>query len=345
MSSRTRSFVARWYGYFARMTGRATPFGLFAGCSVGRMGSVSRLRTLPLAQWRSFTTLDVGFLYAVTELLKHAEAADPGLCVRTNPTIYRAGGRLRYVEVRTEPGTLLRSYRLSAITATDPIDAILQLATGGATLGQLAAQVENFATGISGDEARAFIDDLLESQLLLGGIELGVTGVEPLADVIARLGSLRAPAAGHVRDVLAGTKLALHGLDSSGLGHAPSPYQDLLPALQTINPDFDPGRCFQANLYKPAPEATLNQQMTAAIADAVRLLHRITPYSGLEPLNRFRETFADRYGARETPLLEALDEDFGIGYDCDELSSAEFRVAARSCNGGRRGDSCLDWAR
>jgi len=48
--------------YFARMTGRATPFGLFAGCSLGRVGSLARLRMAPLDRYQPFTTLDVGLL-------------------------------------------------------------------------------------------------------------------------------------------------------------------------------------------------------------------------------------------------------------------------------------------
>ena len=58
--------------YFARMTGRTTPFGLFAGCSLGRVGPPSALRIEATKQYRCFTTLDVGHLLGMTEPVRVA---------------------------------------------------------------------------------------------------------------------------------------------------------------------------------------------------------------------------------------------------------------------------------
>lgn len=157
--------------YFARMTGRATPFGLFAGCSLGRLGKSSTLHTVSIDQYRTFTTLDVGFLHGVAERLKDAAEADLGLCLRTNPTIYRAGRRIRYIEIKTEPGTLARSYHLCAITPTDAIDAVLDRAAEGATVDDLAETVRRLGHEASRNKARAFIVDLLHCHVLVGGIE------------------------------------------------------------------------------------------------------------------------------------------------------------------------------
>jgi len=61
--------------YVLRMTARATPFGLFAGCSVGRLGGPTRLALPPRAAYRRHTRLDMDYLFALTEDL----GRDPAL--------------------------------------------------------------------------------------------------------------------------------------------------------------------------------------------------------------------------------------------------------------------------
>src|SRR5262249_25422742 len=53
--------------YLARMAGRPTPFGLFAGCSVGTLGAATRLLVEERARYGRHTRLDGDFLAALTE--------------------------------------------------------------------------------------------------------------------------------------------------------------------------------------------------------------------------------------------------------------------------------------
>ncbi|MCI0409553.1 MAG: lantibiotic dehydratase family protein, partial [Acidobacteria bacterium] len=55
--------------YFVRMAGRPTPFGLFAGCSVGTLGDQTRLRLENRGQHRRYTRLDMDYLCTLTDAL------------------------------------------------------------------------------------------------------------------------------------------------------------------------------------------------------------------------------------------------------------------------------------
>lgn len=105
--------------YLPRMAGRATPFGLFAGCSLGTMvpagqanfpageaavpaASPSRLTLSGLSSYRRHTRLDGDYLGSLTEQLAQAPALQAQLYYRPNSSLYRIGGRLRYAEARLD---------------------------------------------------------------------------------------------------------------------------------------------------------------------------------------------------------------------------------------------------
>ena len=66
--------------YVYRMAARATPFGLFSGCSVGAVepapGSATRIAVGPRAGYERHTRLDMDYLFALCEDLAR-DPADP----------------------------------------------------------------------------------------------------------------------------------------------------------------------------------------------------------------------------------------------------------------------------
>ncbi|HYN70958.1 MAG TPA: thiopeptide-type bacteriocin biosynthesis protein, partial [Nakamurella sp.] len=59
------------------------------------------------------------------------------------------------------------------------------------------------------------------------------------------------------------------------------------------------------------------------LAEAVNLLHRLTPAGEDPALTRFKAEFGARYEDREVPLMEALDEEMGVGFDRSSHPAAD----------------------
>src|SRR5690606_30973586 len=132
-----RKAVCALYRYVSRMASRATPFGLFAGSSIGRLTRETNLGlAAAAAQWRH-TTLDSCLLFELLEVL----AADPAhrqtAIFQPNYGLYRAGGRLRYAETSIDAASASMGYTLVSVERDEYLDAIVARAEPGATVAEL----------------------------------------------------------------------------------------------------------------------------------------------------------------------------------------------------------------
>ncbi|WNG36530.1 Lanthionine biosynthesis protein LanB [Archangium minus] len=305
--------------YLARMTGRSTPFGLFAGYSVGALGERTRLRLAPRATYQRHTRLDMAYACMLSEALSRAPELRPHIPHRPNSSLYRASGRLRYAEARMVEKT--RSYHLVAVEPTEYLEAMLTHASAGARPEALVRALVEMDPEISLPEATEYIDELINSQLLVSELSPSVTGAEAVPELLSQLQQLPrgAPCAGVLMEV----QSALEHLDRCGPGAPIDHYLEVAQKLSRLPAPVELPRLFQVDMVKPAPEFVLGREVTRELERGVRLLHRITPSPPQDALERFREAFLQRYEGREVPLLEALDEEAGVGFRQSNAPSAE----------------------
>lgn len=295
--------------YFARMSGRATPFGLFAGWGVGRTGEATRLAIAPRGAGRRHTRLDMDYLFALADALAHDPALRGTWRYLPNSSIYRAGGRLRYAEARVSGR--LRTYHLVAVEPSDALEATLARASRGATAHALAAALAADDPEVTLDEAAEFVGELIDSQLLLPDIAPAVTGEEPIGRMVRQLRG--SPATAALGAQLGAARDAIDAIDAAGLGADPERYREVAGLLEGLPARPEIARLFQVDLARPADDATLGPELAADLARGAELLRRLAP-SGADALDAFRKAFTARYEAREVPLLEALDEEHGVGF-------------------------------
>lgn len=304
--------------YFARMASRCTPFGLFAGLSVGRVGPATRLQTAGSTSYRRHVRLDVNYLAGLAE----AVVADPGLQsalrFRPNSSLYRTAGQLRYAEGYTRGAQ--RSYHLVAVEETPYLARVLERATRGAPLEELTACLVN--DEVTGEDASAFVQELVASQVLVPDFTPAVTGPEPVHDLLGQLDQLPpGSAASALRCGLEQVQSELDQLAAQPLGVAPGRYRAAAAPLAEQPAAVAVGKLFQVDLVKPAPAATLGADVVAEIKRVVEVLHSVQ-----RPRDRFRDfrdAFQRRYERAEVSLCEVLDEEHGIGFEASQAAGTE----------------------
>jgi class I lanthipeptide synthase len=303
--------------YVTRMASRSTPFGLFAGSGVGTLGETTCLAVGVRAACRRHTRLDMDHLVALADALALDPACAPAVRYTTNSSLYLSGDRWRFVATTLQDEN--RSQHLVAVDDSAAVASTLERAREGATRAALAAALVD--EEITADEADAFVGELIDSQILMPDIDCQITGCEPLAHLVHLL--RRAPGGEPAAHELAQVAALLESLDRDGLGAEPARYRGIAHRLETFPVAVDLTRLFQVDLVRPAFRATLDRALVAEIIGGVDVLRRLTPGADHDPLGRFRAAFAERYEHREVPLVEALDEESGVGASLDEGGNRE----------------------
>lgn len=324
--------------YLLRMMTRPTPFGLFAGCSVGALGGATRLEVGERSGYRRNSRLDTDYLFALVEDLGRVAELRQQLQYRPNSSLYSAAGRLRYAEARVEGRN--RSYRLVALEPNEFLEATLRRAEGGALLADLArALVDDDPDGeITLDDANDYLRQLVDAQILLPPLSPMVTGPEAIHALIEQCGEL-APG---VAERLARARDALAGLDDAGVGADPQSYQAIADDLASMPTKVDLPRLFQVDMVKPA-RATLGPEIVHELERGLALLHRIAGPMGNDPLESFRDAFRKRYEDAEVPLSEALDSEAGVGFGTGGLGSDASPLLVELAFPASPGDDKVRW--
>lgn len=300
--------------YVARMCTRSTPFGLFATISSGAIGSLeSQFHLSPRSAITRRSRIDT---LALDEFCV-AQNADQDMrkalhyCV--NDTAWRFGTRLHYVEVVRGAATG-RQLRLAAADIDPYLEFVLDT-DGRHKCHDLAVALSTrfAADDVEYEDALDYVNQLVDAQILRSTLWPVLTGPEAASELIDQL---RAIGQDRVAGELAAVVGNLHDMDADGPGLEPARYGSL---SATISPQTASNKFVQVDAYRPA-DAQLSEADVAEVADALTMLSRYSLRPFVNALLSFSKRFEERYGDREVPLLEVLDEDAGIGFESPEGS-------------------------
>lgn len=297
--------------YYLRMAGRPTPFGLFAGNSHGRIADMPRLELAPRGAYRRHTRVDHDYLAAL--VARFASDADlrRELTWRPNSSLFRFGDQLRYSEARMRG--MERQYHLVTVDLDEPLERVLELAADGASFATLVEALVD--PEIERADAEEYIHEIISAQLLEPDLEPPLTGDDPLEALTA---SLAAHPSGQAWSGVLGALLSgMRAVDGERIGIPPERYEALSEPLAALPARPEAGRLFQVDMFKPAPGAALPVHVVQEIAPAMDALVRLAALARTadrEVFETFRRQFVERYGEREMPFTEVLDEEMGLGF-------------------------------
>ncbi len=311
--------------YVERMAWRATPFGLFAGTGLGEIGSATRIEIAGAARHRRTTRLDTEFLGSLVAGLAAHPTVRRRLVYRGNTSLHLRPDEAAFVEARAVPG---RERRTRTIPRTPYLDEVLRRAADGATIDQIGAALGALAPEAPPEAVERFVNGLIEAQVLVDDLELPVVGRDPLEHLLENLAG-----AGEwepVHRALRSVQGRLHAIDGAPGPNGNGEYLEVAEALESVaqcvvdagggdaarrpRVQVERSRLFHVEFTHALESAMLGEPVAREMLAGAGVLRALAPVE-LGPLDAFRLAFRARYGERDVPLLDVLDEVTGIGFD------------------------------
>jgi len=329
--------------YFVRMAGRATPFGLFAGTSVGGVGPRLSLGVPPAAAHVRHTRLDAEYVFNLAERVSEMPALRNAVRFQPTAAAYDVAGCLRYYEPYRSRQD--RRFRLVDVEPSAYLRVALDRARegGGATMREIAVSICSSFGDVALADAVTYVEALIDAKLLWDTSPPAVTSVDPALDLVETLSASAAgaPLAVAVRAVLSDIE-ATNALQP----HEQLPrYERIVSRLSSLCTEVDSARVLRVDLWKPGAATTISHAVVNDVRRHLELLARISSPPRSAAMRTFVREFERRYHGSEVPLLQALDEESGIGFDADGGSTADASSLLDEIPFRPLSDRTVDWSR
>ncbi|KLT70295.1 lantibiotic dehydratase family protein [Flavobacterium sp. ABG] len=317
--------------YVARMSSRSTPFGLFAGCSVGKISTNTQIELADLKSHKRHTRLDMNYLVSLSQNLSKNTKIKEQLLFYPNSSIYKLNNQVRYVEY--EYVNSLRNHHIIGVDDSIYLEEALKHGENGILYNDLINLLIDEDNSF--EVVKEFVDDLIDSQIFISELEPSVSGTDFLDYILSVLSKINDT--GNEIKILKSVKEKLALIDTT-IGNPPSSYIEISTILEGLETDFDIKYLFQTDLIVTTPVNNLSDSFVVKIKEGMSFLNKITPVPKETSLKKFKESFIERYEEREVALEKVLDVESGIGYKQNQNSPDinplidDLRIAPKGIN-------------
>ncbi len=303
------------YKYFARMHNRATPFGLFSGCSVTKFGKIGPVIIDSTHTIKRHSRLDMHFLGQVVSNLEENLQLRPYLTFYPNSTIQHYDSNITYINFAYNGEK--KEFTTNYADKDNYLSWVLSQASGGIVLSELRKGLERFDNDLTSEEVEEYLQTLVDLQILVSELQPNLTGIQPdflLASKLLQVSKRGAVFASKFAKSYTKLLQCVQKINEEGFAKEKS-YKDLLAAAKNISVKVNERKLLQT-------EVTINLNKNSAVKETVKeslsdCLNALAPFAKLDFSSRlveFGNTFLTRYQDSSVPLLQVLDTERGIGY-------------------------------
>ena len=274
--------------YYTRTCSRATPYGLFAGCTVANVTSAGTSEVVLDEESKNttYTRIDMGVLCDIVKTIEKDPEIRKQLKYHTNTSIYGLSKSSRYVE-------------------SDYQDAVFKfLDACQHTIDEIVSFL--VSSDMTHDDALAFVNKLIDKQSIVSNLEPSVAGSDYIVQIISNLPE------GHYRDDLIYIKNALSEIDKSQIGSRCEKYE-ALRAFVSEKFNTNTTNLFHVDCKIQEKSAVIGNDVKNAFHKGMQVMKHFS-HKDSRAFDIFKRDFYTRYEEEEIPLTTALDSQIGIPF-------------------------------
>jgi hypothetical protein len=294
--------------YYNRSCSRCTPYGFFAGISVGNISGQSNI-ILNNSNNKKLIQLDLDFIHLIINKLENYQPIKNKLTFFPNNSLYKIGKKLRYVERNII--NYKNIYKHIQINSNSIIEKVLKCSKNGATITEITNVLYDINSEYSKSEYENYITQLIENQVLLSELEIQLTGKDSLLILKNKLLSFEQ----QIQNDSFIASIINFIEEFENLNNE----KDKLELYKTIENTCEKLNLIATYLYNASlligtNSNTISKTFIEEIVFGIEVIAKLTSIKKNYFLQKFKEDFYKRYEEQEIPLFIALDSELGIGY-------------------------------
>ncbi len=310
--------------YLVRAASRCTPFGLFSGCAIGTIDTITQVSNTK--EIDRYTSLDMDVLVEISKKLIEVDKIKKATKFSPNSSLYQVGMNYRYNEYYIENNT--RKYTLENVRHTYFLEKVLDFSMAGKKITEIIdflSQIsKNQDSNLTTNEIVDFVDELISNQLLIPEISPSITGNDYFKKLINHTKNICPE---HPYNLLfQDVQNSLKELDIT-ITNPVGNYEKIRKEIDNLDLSTRHAHYFQTDYIQNFDHNTLSTETPVKVLKAIEVLHKISTHNPRIYLERFKSAFVHRYGSREIALSLLIDQEIGIKFD-DTNSFNEFDLIA-----------------
>lgn len=297
--------------YLSRMSYRCTPYGLFAGCTLGTFAQDTAIQIRDFEHHQMVARIDMELMSKIADKLAQIPKVRQQIRYFPNTSLYQIPPqKLRYAQYTLQDKG--RQYILASVDQNEYLAQLLEKAGQGATLSELSQALIQYDTTILLEEAEAFILEVIEEQILVSELEPNLTGPDYLLMIQKIFNKYQD--CEDIQELLTQLTKLLSSVSPQDPPQNLRRYAEVAAALEAFDIPVVENRFIQVDYFKTCNTNTLSHRVKKSLRQILALLGHWSQAPNQTRIKQFKDQFATRYGEQPVPLVEALGPEAGLAY-------------------------------